>query len=150
MCLISWERTQKGDPHKLFWGIFGVQKMAPNGPFSATKSLVYCIFPALNFLRKFLLFSLCRDRFQTPRRPQAHQPLQVAFPLGKRGVLRSRKLRVQRLNTFNSLPIRDSTFKPDLRGPVSEDFSLLVVFLLVTFSWLFRGFFVAFSWPSSV
>ena len=32
----------------------------------------------------------------------------------------------------------------------SEDFSLLVAFLLVTFSWLFRGFFVAFSWPSSV
>ena len=31
----------------------------------------------------------------------------------------------------------------------SEDFSLLVAFLLVTFSWLFRGFFVAFSWPSS-
>ena len=32
----------------------------------------------------------------------------------------------------------------------SEDFSLLVAFLLVTFSWLFRGFFLAFSWPSSV
>ena len=32
----------------------------------------------------------------------------------------------------------------------SEDFSLLVAFLLVTFSWFFRGFFVAFSWPSSV
>ena len=48
---------------------------------------------------------------------------------------------------------------------LSEDFSLLVAFLLVTFSWLFRGpllsrktvfgpfswffrgFFVAFSWP---
>ena len=28
----------------------------------------------------------------------------------------------------------------------SEDFSLLVAFLLVTFSWLFRGFFVVFSW----
>ena len=28
------------------------------------------------------------------------------------------------------------------------DFSLLVTFLLVTFSWLFRGFSVAFSWPS--
>ena len=27
--------------------------------------------------------------------------------------------------------------------PDSEDFSLLVAFLLVTFSWLFRGFFVA-------
>ena len=32
----------------------------------------------------------------------------------------------------------------------SEDFSLLVAFLLVTFSWFFRGFSVAFSWPSSV
>ena len=29
-------------------------------------------------------------------------------------------------------------------GTESEDFSLLVAFLLVTFSWLFRGFFVAF------
>ena len=34
-------------------------------------------------------------------------------------------------------------FSEDL---LSEDFSLLVAFLLVTFSWLFRGFFVAFSW----
>ena len=36
MCLISWERTQKRDPHKLFGGNFGVL----NGPFSATKSLL--------------------------------------------------------------------------------------------------------------
>ena len=35
-------------------------------------------------------------------------------------------------------------------GRLSKDFSLLVAFLLVTFSWFFRGFFVAFSWPSSV
>ena len=34
MCLISWERTQKGTPRNF-------------GPFSATKSLVYCFFPAL-------------------------------------------------------------------------------------------------------
>ena len=30
-------------------------------------------------------------------------------------------------------------------NPLSEDFSLLVTFLLVTFAWLFRSFFVAFS-----
>ena len=48
MCLISWERTQKGDTHKLFrGGNFGVKKGVPNGPFWATKSLVYCFFPAL-------------------------------------------------------------------------------------------------------
>ena len=39
-----------------------------------------------------------------------------------------------------------------LQGDSSEDSSLLVTFLLVTFSWLFRGFFrgfsVSFSWPS--
>ena len=32
---------------------------------------------------------------------------------------------------------------PHLGVSESEDFSLLVAFLLVTFSWLFRGFFVA-------
>ena len=42
MCLFFWERTQKGDPHKLFFtGILEVKKGVPNGPFSATKSLVY-------------------------------------------------------------------------------------------------------------
>ena len=29
MCLISWERTQKGDPHKLFRGGFLGQKRGP-------------------------------------------------------------------------------------------------------------------------
>ena len=42
MCLSSWERTQKRDPHKLFGGDLGVKRGVPNGPFSATKSLVYC------------------------------------------------------------------------------------------------------------
>ena len=38
MCLISWERTQKRDPHNFFFGgIFGVKNGVPNGPFSATK-----------------------------------------------------------------------------------------------------------------
>ena len=48
MCLISWERTQKGTHINFFGGIFGVRNGVPNGPFSATKSLVYCFFPALN------------------------------------------------------------------------------------------------------
>ena len=30
MCLISWERKQKKDPHKLFRGNFGVKKGGPN------------------------------------------------------------------------------------------------------------------------
>ena len=42
MCLISWERTQKGDP--TFSGEFRGQNWgSPNGPFSAIKSLV-CYF----------------------------------------------------------------------------------------------------------
>ena len=34
-------KDAKRDPHELFRGDFGGQKGAPNGPFSATKSLVY-------------------------------------------------------------------------------------------------------------
>ena len=30
------------DPHQFFGGVLGVKKGVPNGPFSATKSLVYC------------------------------------------------------------------------------------------------------------
>ena len=37
MCLISWKRTQKRDPHKLFLGGFWGPKGVPNGPFRATK-----------------------------------------------------------------------------------------------------------------
>ena len=36
MCLISWERAPKRDPHKLFLGHFGVKKGVPNRPFWAT------------------------------------------------------------------------------------------------------------------
>ena len=32
MCLISWERTQKGTHRNFFGGIFGVKKGVPNGP----------------------------------------------------------------------------------------------------------------------
>ena len=50
-CLISWERTQKRDPHKLsLRKMFEWQKRAANGPFLTTKSLVYCFFPALSGL----------------------------------------------------------------------------------------------------
>ena len=48
MCLISWERAQKGTHINFFGGIFGVKKGVPNGRFSTTKSLVYCFFPAPN------------------------------------------------------------------------------------------------------
>ena len=46
--------------------------------------------------------------------------------------------------------LRRADANSDTLAFLSEDFSLLVAFLLATFSWLFRGFFVAFSWPSSV
>ena len=49
MCLISWERTQKRNKNINFLGEIWGQKGAPNGPFLATKCLVYCFFfPALN------------------------------------------------------------------------------------------------------
>ena len=36
---------KKRNPHKVFQGdLGGVKKVVPNGPFSATKSLVYCFF----------------------------------------------------------------------------------------------------------
>ena len=47
----SWERTQKRDPHKLSRGDFWVKKRGPKQPFSATKSLVYCFFHVLRFLK---------------------------------------------------------------------------------------------------
>ena len=47
MRLIPWERTQKGDPHKLFQAVFGVKKGVPNGPVIGHKSLAYCFFPVL-------------------------------------------------------------------------------------------------------
>ena len=40
----------KRDPHQLFRGdFFGVKTGVPNGPFSATRSLVYCFLLPLNF-----------------------------------------------------------------------------------------------------
>ena len=45
MCLISWEATQKRDPHQLFRGDSWGQKGDPKRAISATKILVYCSFP---------------------------------------------------------------------------------------------------------
>ena len=42
------EGRKKGDPHKLFRGEFWGQKGGPKRAISATKSLVYCFFLALN------------------------------------------------------------------------------------------------------
>ena len=50
MCLISWERTRKGTHINFFGRIFGVKKGVPNGPFSATKRLVYCFFVPLEIV----------------------------------------------------------------------------------------------------
>ena len=42
-CLVSWDKSAKeAHKHKLFREILGVKSGVPNGPFSATKSLVYC------------------------------------------------------------------------------------------------------------
>ena len=49
MCLISWERTQKRDPHRVFRGDFGGQKRGPKRAIFGHKSLVYCFFVS-NFL----------------------------------------------------------------------------------------------------
>ena len=49
MCLISWERMQKGTHINFFGGILG-------GPFSAAK-VWFVVFPVLNFLR-FLFLAL--------------------------------------------------------------------------------------------
>ena len=52
MCLTFPGKERKRGTHiNFFGGIFGVKSGAgsPNGPFSATKSLVYCFFPALIF-----------------------------------------------------------------------------------------------------
>ena len=53
----------------------------------------------------------------------------------------SLKLRCRRLRCFGA-PWGSPTASRNNK-PSSEDFSLLVAFLLVTFSWFFRGFFVA-------
>ena len=43
-------KGRKKETHINFFGaILGVKKGVPNGPFSATKSLVYCFFPVLNY-----------------------------------------------------------------------------------------------------
>ena len=47
MCLISCERTQKRDPHKLFWGGFGVKKGGPKRAIFGHKKFSLLFFPAL-------------------------------------------------------------------------------------------------------
>ena len=57
MCLISWERTKKGDPHKLFRGDVGVKKGVPDGPFSAQKFSLLFFFPSLTQGRVIFVIS---------------------------------------------------------------------------------------------
>ena len=74
------ESAKMGTHINFFGGILGAAKKGvPDGPFWATKSLVYCSFPALNRRkpRKMLLasffFSLCRGLIEkswgTPKSP---------------------------------------------------------------------------------
>ena len=55
MCLISWERTHM----KLFRGNFGVKKGLLDGPFLATKSLVYHPFQK-HYTHKIIIFEFFR------------------------------------------------------------------------------------------
>ena len=54
VCLISWERMQKRDPHKLFRADFGVKKRGPKRAIFGHKSLVSYSLPALKEFRHFL------------------------------------------------------------------------------------------------
>ena len=47
MCLISWERTQKRDPHKLYWGDLGGQIQGPKPAIFGHKNFSLLFFPAL-------------------------------------------------------------------------------------------------------
>ena len=47
MCLISWERTQKRDPHKLFRGDFGGPKGGPKRAIFGHKKFSLLFFPGL-------------------------------------------------------------------------------------------------------
>ena len=73
MCLVSWERTQKRDPHiSLFWWNFWGRNGVPNGPFWATKSLVCCFFLPLS------LASIREEKSKTP--PPWRPPPFFLFP----------------------------------------------------------------------
>ena len=62
MCLISWERTQKRDPRKLFGGDFlVVAKGVPNRLIAATKSLVYFFSCPYQYLEHRKRFGLVMD-----------------------------------------------------------------------------------------
>ena len=75
MCLIFWEKT-----HKLFRGDLGGEKGVPNGPFSATKSSVYCFFPALISGGFRTAVRVRRANSRTPP-PQVHLCLTSILPL---------------------------------------------------------------------
>ena len=71
MCLISWQRTQKRDPHKLFWGDFWVKKGVPNGHFPATRSLVIVLLflPLENWQNFAQTFHVCLQQNHLKREP---------------------------------------------------------------------------------
>ena len=52
MCLISWERTQKRDPHKLFRGDFGGQKGSPKRAIFGHKKFSLLFFSCPYFWEK--------------------------------------------------------------------------------------------------
>ena len=47
MCLVSWQRTQKRDPHKLFWGDFWAKNRGPKRTIFGHKKFSLLFFPAL-------------------------------------------------------------------------------------------------------
>ena len=73
MCLISWARTQKGDPHKLFWGNLRGQKGGPKQPIFGHIKFSF-FFSALRLPRKFPGLP---QKHPEPSRGQAGQPLSL-------------------------------------------------------------------------
>ena len=63
-CLISWERMQKGDPHKFFLGYFWGQKQGPKRTIFGHKSLVYF------FSCPYLSGPVIRDAARLPSVPK--------------------------------------------------------------------------------
>ena len=75
MCLNSWERTQQGNPHKLFRGNLGAEKRGPKQAIWATKSLVYCFFlPKRGTRNKRNLFARTKRELHNSANVGSHHP----------------------------------------------------------------------------
>ena len=98
----------------------------------------------------FVLFSVFqRDSKGRPQTQRIYgvRPVRVPWRGGSRRGVSCKILYVYAFCRGLTNPTQYPEIRKNTRlRELSEDFSLLVAFLLVTFSWLFRGFFVVFSW----